>query len=166
MTLVRELLRHMVWADVLMYDAIRTHDRARTDGDIRGLFHHTHAVQWVYLHIWRGEPVDVPEADEFDDLEAVERWGRDAHGQLREFVARLGPGEGSRTVVFPWREMLEARWGEARTATLEETMAQVASHSAYHRGQINRRLRELGGDPPLTDFVAWIWAGKPEPPAP
>jgi hypothetical protein len=27
--------------------------------------------------------------------------------------------------------------------------------------QVNTRIRELGGTPPLVDFIAWIWAGKP-----
>jgi predicted enzyme related to lactoylglutathione lyase len=46
-------------------------------------------------------------------------------------------------------------------ATLEETMIQVASHSTYHRCQINTRFRELGGNPAMVDFVAWVWLGKP-----
>ena len=39
---------------------------------------------------------------------------------------------------------------------------QVASHSVHHRAQINRRIRELGGDPPFIDYVAWAWLGEPE----
>jgi uncharacterized damage-inducible protein DinB len=35
-------------------------------------------------------------------------------------------------------------------------------HSTYHRGQVNARLRELGIEPPLTDYIAWIWFGRPE----
>jgi hypothetical protein len=27
---------------------------------------------------------------------------------------------------------------------------------------VNARLRELGAEPPLTDFIAWIWFGKPQ----
>ena len=34
-------------------------------------------------------------------------------------------------------------------------------HSTYHRGQVNVRLRELGGEPQLVDFIAWVWEGKP-----
>ncbi len=45
-------------------------------------------------------------------------------------------------------------------ATLEETMTQVASHSTYHSGQINTRFRELGGNPAMVDFIAWVWLGK------
>ena len=47
-------------------------------------------------------------------------------------------------------------------ATLEETMMQVASHSTYHRGQINTRFRELGGEPAMVDLIAWVWLGKPK----
>jgi hypothetical protein len=30
-----------------------------------------------------------------------------------------------------------------------------------HRGQINARLRTLGAQPPLVDYIGWIWFGKP-----
>jgi len=39
----------------------------------------------------------------------------------------------------------------------------VASHSTYHRGQIATRIREIGGEPPLVDFLYWVWSGKPAP---
>jgi uncharacterized damage-inducible protein DinB len=35
-------------------------------------------------------------------------------------------------------------------------------HSGYHRGQVARRLREHGAEPPLGDFIAWVWMGRPE----
>jgi len=34
-------------------------------------------------------------------------------------------------------------------------------HSTHHRGQVNARLRELGGEPPLADFIVWLWWGRP-----
>ena len=45
--------------------------------------------------------------------------------------------------------------------TVGETVVQVATHSAYHRGQICTRLRELGTEPPLTEYFVWVWHGKP-----
>jgi len=38
---------------------------------------------------------------------------------------------------------------------------QVAMHSSHHRGQVARRLRELGVESPLTDYIAWIWMSRP-----
>jgi uncharacterized damage-inducible protein DinB len=46
---------------------------------------------------------------------------------------------------------------------MAETARQVAMHSMHHRGQVNARLRELGAEPPLVDYIAWIWRGRPEP---
>jgi len=42
-----------------------------------------------------------------------------------------------------------------------ETLMPVASHSTHHRGQVCARIRELGSEPPLTDFIAWIWSSRP-----
>ena len=53
-------------------------------------------------------------------------------------------------------------FGSAAPATLAETILQVAMHTAYHRGQIATRLRELGGEPQITDFIMWIWMRRPE----
>jgi uncharacterized damage-inducible protein DinB len=47
--------------------------------------------------------------------------------------------------------------------TLGDTCFQVASHSTYHRGQVNARIRELGVEPPLVDFIAWRWFKNPPP---
>jgi uncharacterized damage-inducible protein DinB len=66
-------------------------------------------------------------------------------------------------IQIPWSVFMERRIGKKVVpATLEETMLQVASHSTYHRAQINIRLREIGGEPPMTDFIAWVWLGKPK----
>ena len=63
-----------------------------------------------------------------------------------------------------WRRWVEKTIGRApEPTTFGETMLQVSQHSTYHRGQVNARLRELGIDAPLTDFIAWVWQGKPAP---
>ena len=65
-------------------------------------------------------------------------------------------------VQIPWSVFFERKTKQKVVpATLEETMLQVASHSTYHRGQINTRFRELGGDPASVDFIVWVWMGKP-----
>jgi hypothetical protein len=30
-----------------------------------------------------------------------------------------------------------------------------------HRITVDRSTPELGATPPLVDFIAWVWAGKP-----
>ena len=65
---------------------------------------------------------------------------------------------------MPWAKQIEAQLGRPPAiSTLADTCFQVASHSTYHRGQVNARLRELGAEPPLVDYIAWIWFGRPTP---
>jgi len=50
---------------------------------------------------------------------------------------------------------------ETEPASLAETLFQVPAHSTYHRGQVNALIRNAGGEPPLVDFIVWVWLGKP-----
>jgi uncharacterized damage-inducible protein DinB len=50
---------------------------------------------------------------------------------------------------------------QASPTTLGETILQAAMHSTYHRGQISARLKEVGTDSPLTDYIVWLWLGRP-----
>jgi uncharacterized damage-inducible protein DinB len=36
-------------------------------------------------------------------------------------------------------------------------------HSAHHRAQIATILRQLGGEPKVSDFIVWISKGRPSP---
>ncbi len=47
--------------------------------------------------------------------------------------------------------------------SVREGLTQVALHSHHHRGQNATRFRELGGVPPGTDLITWIWKGRPAP---
>jgi uncharacterized damage-inducible protein DinB len=71
----------------------------------------------------------------------------------------------ARPLVMPWVAQYEQQLGRTfDVATVGETACQVVSHSTHHRAQVNGRLRAVGGDPPLVDFIAWIWFGRPAPP--
>jgi uncharacterized damage-inducible protein DinB len=160
---LQQLVRHMEWADAVVWGTLLGEPQARADTQIRECIHHTHQVQWAYLQIWRGEQLSIPDLGEFQDLVAVYEWCRTYYLQATEFLATLEPAALERTIDFPWAKELVKQYGEARRATLAECLLQITSHSTYHRGQVNRRLRELGAEPPLTDFVAWIWMGQPAP---
>jgi uncharacterized damage-inducible protein DinB len=159
---LRGLVRHMEWADALVWRSVLAVPQAHTDTRMRESLYHLHVVQWAYLHIWRGEPLDAPELESFKDLTAVHAWGHDYYRQALPYLDTLELEELQRQVQFPWAEQLAERFGSARPATLAETILQITSHTMYHRGQVNTRVRELGGEPRLADFIAWIWMGRPD----
>ena len=53
--------------------------------------------------------------------------------------------------------------GDPFQSALGDILAHVPVHGQHHRGQVNARLREIGGEPPLVDYIAWIWFGRPAP---
>jgi uncharacterized damage-inducible protein DinB len=152
----------MEWADALVWRSVLSLPQAHSDTRMRECLYHVHVVQWAYLQIWRDEPIDVPDAPSFEDLRAIHAWGHEYYGQALEYLDSLEAAALERQIEFPWAEQLVERFGSPKPATLGETIFQITSHTTYHRGQVNTRLRELGGEPPLADFIAWIWLGKPD----
>jgi len=157
----RQLLDYLEWADATMWRQVLATPAATTDSRVRELLVHSHTVEWVYLQVWWGEVPRPSEADSFPDLAALVRWVRQYHRERARFVAMLTAELLAEQVRFPWQDRLAERFGEVHPASIAQAIIQVVMHSAHHRGQINTRLRELGGEPPLTDFIAWAWTGRP-----
>lgn len=157
------LITHMEWADALIWRTVASSPGCRQDHRLLELLHHLHTVQWVYLQIWRGEAPAARELKEFADLAALAAWVRPYYPEARAFLQGLSRDELSRECRMPWADQVAKRFGSAGSATVAETVLQVVLHSGYHRGQIASRIRELGSDPPLTDFIAWAWQERPAP---
>jgi uncharacterized damage-inducible protein DinB len=153
----------MEWADAVVWTTLLGQREAHSDTQIRECTYHIHQVQWAYLQIWRDEPLNIPDLVEFEDILAIYEWCQSYYAQAADFLGTLASAALERPVDFPWAEELVKQWGHAHPATLAESLLQITSHSTYHRGQVNRRLRELGTEPPSTDFVVWIWMGRPAP---
>jgi uncharacterized damage-inducible protein DinB len=160
---LKELYRHMAWADSKVWTAADATPTAGTDSKIHGLLFHLHNVQWGFLKVWQGFELKMPKPDEFPELASLRDWSRSYSAEVRDFLDGLEPAKLEEALRMPWVGYFEKRLGlTAADPTVGETLFQVTSHSTYHRGQVNARLRELGGEPPLVDFIAWIWMGKPD----
>jgi uncharacterized damage-inducible protein DinB len=159
----RDLLTHMEWADAHAWRAVRNCDKAPADDRLKYLFHHIHLVQSVYLQAWRGDPFQVTELSAYSDLAAVEAWARAYYRAVASYATAVDESQFDQPVEFPWSAMIAEKYGKVIPATLSESAWQVFSHTTYHRGQIAIRIRELGGEPPLVDFLVWVWGGKPAP---
>lgn len=158
-----EWFRHMDWADAVVWQAVLAEPSARKDPSTRVRLHHIHQVQWAFLQIWREEALDLPEISDFEELPQIRAWGWKYHQQVRDYLQGSDVRPLDEPIELPWQDQLVERFGKARSASFRQTLMQVAFHSTYHRGQVNARLRELGGEPPLTDFIAWIWMDEPAP---
>lgn len=151
-----DLFRHMEWADAEVW-------RVMPEGDARlhALLYHLHMVQRAFLMVWQGERPAAPDASGFGSLREIRDWAVTFYPAAHERLAALDPNALAAPLNLPWADRIVPRDGGAGETRLGETMFQVASHSTYHRGQVNARLRELGVDPPLVDYIAWLWMGRP-----
>lgn len=160
--LLRELYLHMEWADATVWHAALASDRAAIDEPLRDRLLHMHVVQRAFLQVWTDHPVELPETSEFSSLSALEAWARPYYGEVRRYLETVDGSRLAQPLTAPWVRRFERQLGRTfETPMLADTLFQVTSHSTYHRGQVNSRLRELGVDPPLVDYIAWVWFGKP-----
>ncbi len=161
---LRELYRHMEWADAKVWDAAPV--GGQPDDRLRHLLVHLHVVQRAFLHIWTDRPVRdaFRKPEEFATLADVRAWAQRYYREAHAFVDGLTDQALAQPITMPWAAQLTERLGRPPSVTTQaETCFQVTSHSTYHRGQVNMRLREIGAEPPLVDYIAWVWFDRPAP---
>jgi uncharacterized damage-inducible protein DinB len=157
---LRDLYRHMEWADASVWQAVFRSENAVADQKLRDYFYHLHLVQRAFLNAWRNE--SAAPFPTFEDATSVREWGRSYYDEVFVHLERLSDQEIAKPMQLPWADYVEKQIGRVPASiTIGETMLQVPLHSLYHRGQINARLREVSGEPPTVDYIIWIWLEKP-----
>lgn len=161
--MLRELYRHMEWADAVVWDAV-PRDAGAPDMVLRERLVHIHVVQRSFLYAWTDGPVReaFKSGADFPTLAAVRDWAQSYYPEVQAFLEALTDDRLVQPITLPWEAMVGEHLGRTPApTTLGDTCLQVTSHSTYHRGQVNTRLREVGAEPPLVDYIAWAWFGKP-----
>ena len=152
-----ELFAHQEWADAEHWRAFEAYPAALDDKAICERLLHIHLVQHGFS--W----VTAPQRWEFafkklEDFPAMADLKKYAQAGLNELGERLKATDQQRM-----EELIEVPWFKPTLKiSVRHALTQAAMHSHYHRGQNATRLRELGGEPPMTDFIVWLKDGKPE----
>jgi len=153
----------MEWADAMVWKAVFASEGAPADKGVRDYLYHLHLVQRAFLRLWRGENVEAP-FPTFDDAPSLMAWARSYHAEGLPHLQGLEDQKLSEKMPQPWADFIEKQIGQPPHAiSLGETALEVALHSTYHRGQVNARLRAVGGNPPSVDYIVWLWLDRPAP---
>jgi uncharacterized damage-inducible protein DinB len=156
---LKDLYRHQEWADAEHWKAFEALPASFDDPALSKRLRHIHLVQKIYLIICNLEKANVGEVvGQFEHFttEELKRNVRIYHNDIAALLDRQSLSSLNEPLTIPWMK--------GPTFTMAEAYTQAALHSHYHRGQNATRLRELGGEPPMTDFIAWLWKGRPIPP--
>ncbi len=154
-----DMFAHQAWANAEHWRAIRAHAPAAADRAIRDRLHHIVLVEQLFLWLARraGDEFCLTKSDDYADLAALEPEAMRVDKEMIEYVRDATPDALARDTQIAWFK------DPPLTIPLEQALLQAAMHSHYHRGQNATRLRELGGEPPLTDYILWLWKNKPSP---
>jgi uncharacterized damage-inducible protein DinB len=159
---LQTLYAHMEWADAFVWRAVLAHEPSSRDDFVVESLMHLHLVQFAWLAIWRGDQIAMTTRDDFDGLDAIRDWARSYHPEVAGFLDSLTRERLETEIEVPWTEFIEKELGHPPApARLGDSVYQVAAHSAHHRAQVNRRIRELGGEPGMVDYIGWVWRGRP-----
>jgi uncharacterized damage-inducible protein DinB len=154
---LRDLYAHQEWADAEHWTAIESCKPALSDDELRDRLAHLHIVQRGFLKVFKGEPINLKE--EFGkkpSLAELKASARVYHQEVIPFMGAIPAERLDEKVVVPW-------FPAGFSPTFREAALQAVMHSLYHRGQNATRIKQLGARPPVTDYIAWVFKGRPAP---
>src|SRR6185369_6631542 len=97
---VRDLFRHMHWADALMWCSVLKTPATINDRAWRERLHHIHLCQHAWLSIWNGKAVDARNGESLD-LRRLGLWAREYHESVWQYVAGVQESELERIIQVP-----------------------------------------------------------------
>jgi len=157
LTLLQDLYQHQEWADRNHWSAIEALPAALDDEEIRKRLYHIHLTQHAFYCITSGKSFVYKRFEEFPDLASLKNFAGDTHAGFRSLMMRLSPAVLDEILAIPWFKE------PPLSISRQNALLQAVYHSQYHRGQNASRIRVLGGEPPMTDYIAWLWKGRPKP---
>jgi uncharacterized damage-inducible protein DinB len=155
--MARDLLHHLrrqfaydAWANREVLAALRNCPASAVRG--RQLLAHILSAELLWLERLQQQPQSQPVWPELS-FEQCEEWNGNLAGLWREYLATLELDGLSQAVSY------QNSKGEPWTSAVEDVVAHVLLHSAYHRGQIASWMRANGDTPAYTDFIHAVRQG-------
>ncbi|MBD3921931.1 DinB family protein [Paenibacillus sp. PR3] len=146
MKTVKRMFEHQLWADRQLLDAVRNSGGGSPEA-LR-LFRHLAIAEQVWIIRLNGESSThlqlwADDAD-VDDIEALIASNEQ---QYTAYLAALTEEQLDEDLTYASQN------GTVFRTPIRDILTHVALHGQYHRGQINRILRETAGEPQALDFI-------------
>ena len=160
---IKQLFDYTEWANKLAMDAAAklSDENLRRDFGIShksifGTLLHMAGAEWIWLERWHGYSPAKAVAwaswttESCADLATLEERWHEVIDRRARFLAELDQERLEAELAF---KLLS---GDASSMRLVHQMQHVANHATMHRGQVVGMIRQLGIDPPATDFIFYI----------
>jgi uncharacterized damage-inducible protein DinB len=152
--MLQDLIRHKGYIDAALLRAIRQHGPAADDSELLRLLHHILLANRFWLMLSTNKPFVLEEESRIpESLAALARRYQETHTEELAWASALTDEDLARTV--------ESAFFPGTAFTVAQGFTQVCMHSHGHRSQCATRLRQLGGIPPVLDFIVWLQTRPP-----
>ena len=149
LAILRDLVRHKAFANTALLIAIRRHQAAAQDDELRKLLHHILLANRFWLMLSLELPFDRDEEARLpESLDSLAALYRKTHALELNWICGAQEADLTRVVETPFLP--------GSCFSVAQALMQVCMHSQGHRAQCATRLRLLGGTPPITDFILWV----------
>ena len=146
---LRDLFCHQAFTDAALLNAIRWHESAARDQELRTLLHHILVAHRYWTQLSQDLPFSVEEETMVpDSLDLIVARYQATQVQEKAWLDALRESDLARA--------LESPFFPGRLIAMGDALMQVCMHSHGHRSQCATRLRALGGKPPSLDFILWL----------
>jgi uncharacterized damage-inducible protein DinB len=146
---LRDLFCHQAFTDAALLNAIRRHETAARDPELRRLLHHTLVAHRYWVQLGQGLPFSLDEETKLpDSLDLIVARYQATQVEEHVWLDALRESDLARAVESPFFP--------GRLIAIGDALMQVCMHSHGHRSQCATRLRALGGEPPSLDFILWL----------
>ena len=148
MKTICQMMEHLYWANRQLLSGlsgIRSLDR-----ETMTLFRHIAAAEKIWLHRLEGRDNPHLSLWEHASISELEELVRENERNYKKYIAGL-----SEDRLDTWIEYKNMSGTSYRTS-IRDILTHVALHGQYHRGQINRMLREQNEEPLSLDYIAFI----------
>ena len=146
---LKDLIGHNGYANASLLGVIRQQQAAAQDAGLLKLLHHIHIANRHWFLLIVNESFVVEEESRLpDSLETIAGQFKAICDREILWVSQIAETDLARRLESPFLPGLNVLVAEA--------MIQVCLHSAAHRAQCAIKLRELGGEPPMIDFILWL----------
>lgn len=142
-----KLVDHLEWADAATLRALET--SPGSDARALTVYAHVLGAESVWLARIAGRPSDVAVWPTLS-LDDARTLGLRNVAELKALVHATGDSDTAREIDY------RNSAGQSFRSTLEDILLHVCLHGAYHRGQVAQMIRQGGGEPAPTDFIAFI----------
>jgi len=143
---LRLLVDHMAWADERVLVSLRQPGVPQRALD---LYAHVLGAEHVWLTRLEQRPRTVAVWPVMSLNECAQLADENTRA-FRAYVERLTSDDLRRTVHY------RNSAGDEFDNAVEDILMHVAMHGSYHRGQISLLVRDAGGEPQPTDYIAFM----------